>query len=1077
VVDAVKGHRHQSDLKMSGAYAEKISLSSAISASENEADEGDGPNKGGSMGYQQTLMYGRYSKTLGEYAKEEASRQREIEAQRKKDTKRRMRELSGKKPRGRFYRTISTILTYLWQHTFAKIGEDWVFLALLGIMMAVISFVMDEGIDKCNAARRILYDEISDDGSYQNILLKYMAWVSLPVCLVLFSAGFVHIVAPQAIGSGIPEMKTILRGVVLKEYLTPKTLIAKMVGLTATLGSGMPLGKEGPFVHIASIVATLLTSMITRFQGIYTNESRQSEMLAAAVAVGVACCFGSPIGGVLFSIEVTSVLFSVRNYWRGFFAAVCGATMFRLLAVWFHEADTIIAVFRTEFDVEFPYDAKELILYVGVGIVCGCGGALYVKTHRMYVLWMRGNKSLTKFLQRNRFIYPFLVALLISTLSFPPWLGQYQAGHMGTHDQIALLFSHHSWTDNSNSSEFPNTWEYKKVHENFVTANTGIFANMLIYMAMTFFTSIVAATLPVPTGVLIPAFKIGAAFGRLVGEAAYVFFPGGFRHSRLIMTGGYATVGAAAFSGAVTHTISISVIVFEMTGQITHIIPVLIAVLIANALAALLQPSCYDSIIMIKKLPYLPDILPSSSNAYKVYVEDFMLREVKYIWVGINYRELREVLKDGKKLRSFPLVDNPQNMILLGSIQRTELITAIEQLIGKDRRIEMAIRRHRVEIDRLKNAQDEQRRLLDARAAQEQQERSARESSAGSSDATTLSGGAIGPPAIPPAVTNLTVTATPQGERRPSRFEITSVPTPKASAGADHNGTTTVGDSATLSVPPPPASHLGQKRNSLKDQYGIDPDDPAVRALQQLQPKKSILKKTGNSSYTVHGMTDSSRPRIPNFNQSPQTPDGGRHKKSQTLQPESSYKTVTGTESSRFKSFRDLFSSGRQRSQGSNIGGSPGGDPFDPFTYSPGASVGRGSGYRVGYTMDMTLAEQHAWEEEEMLKTVDVMKLTIDPAPFQLVEKSSLVKVHSMFSLLSVKRAYVTAIGRLIGVVGLKELRSGIEDANSGHARATAAALAAAKSEKKKSPPPPDPQLSDSADEDSEQEELNKDLR
>ena len=64
---------------------------------------------------------------------------------------------------------------------------------------------------------------------------------------------------------------------------------------------------------------------------------------------------------------------------------------------------------------------------------------------------------------------------------------------------------------------------------------------------------------------------------------------------------------------------------------IVHFIPVLIAVLIANALAALLQPSCYDSIIMIKKLPYLPDILPSSSNAYKVYVEDFMLREVSLI--------------------------------------------------------------------------------------------------------------------------------------------------------------------------------------------------------------------------------------------------------------------------------------------------------------------------------------------------------------------------------------------------------------------------------------------------------------
>lgn len=46
------------------------------------------------------------------------------------------------------------------------------------------------------------------------------------------------------IGSGIPEMKTILRGVALKEFLTLRTLIAKVIGVTATLGSGLPLGKE-----------------------------------------------------------------------------------------------------------------------------------------------------------------------------------------------------------------------------------------------------------------------------------------------------------------------------------------------------------------------------------------------------------------------------------------------------------------------------------------------------------------------------------------------------------------------------------------------------------------------------------------------------------------------------------------------------------------------------------------------------------------------------------------------------------------------------------------------------------------
>lgn len=49
---------------------------------------------------------------------------------------------------------------------------------------------------------------------------------------------------PSVLGSGIPELKTILRGVVLKEYLTLKAFIAKVIGLTAALGSGMPVGKE-----------------------------------------------------------------------------------------------------------------------------------------------------------------------------------------------------------------------------------------------------------------------------------------------------------------------------------------------------------------------------------------------------------------------------------------------------------------------------------------------------------------------------------------------------------------------------------------------------------------------------------------------------------------------------------------------------------------------------------------------------------------------------------------------------------------------------------------------------------------
>ena len=66
---------------------------------------------------------------------------------------------------------------------------------------------------------------------------------------------------------------------------------------------------QGPLVHIASIVATLMSKMVTSFNGIYENESRSSEMLAAACAVGVSCCVGAPIGGkllepILFTVDL-----------------------------------------------------------------------------------------------------------------------------------------------------------------------------------------------------------------------------------------------------------------------------------------------------------------------------------------------------------------------------------------------------------------------------------------------------------------------------------------------------------------------------------------------------------------------------------------------------------------------------------------------------------------------------------------------------------------------------------------------------------------------------------------------------
>lgn len=73
---------------------------------------------------------------------------------------------------------------------------------------------------------------------------------------------------------------------------------------------------------------------------------------------------------------------------------------------------------------------------------------------------------------------------------------------------------------------------------------------------------------------------------------------------------------------------------------------------------------------------------------------------------------------------------------------------------------------------------------------------------------------------------------------------------------------------------------------------------------------------------------------------------------------------------------------------------------------------------------DMSSEDQKLWEMEEMARPIDLhaANVNIDPSPFQLVERTSLLKVHSLFSMVGINHAYVTKIGRLVGVVALKEV-------------------------------------------------------
>ncbi|XP_010721290.1 chloride channel protein ClC-Kb-like isoform X3 [Meleagris gallopavo] len=526
-----------------------------------------------------------------------------------------------------------------------RVGEDWYFLFVLGVLMATISFMMDLIVFRLYEAHRWLYQEVGD-----YLVLKYLSWTIYPVALTAFSTGFANSITPYSGGSGIPELKTILSGVEMKEYLAIKNFGAKVVGLTCTLSAGSTvfLGKLGPFVHLSSMAAAYLGKMRTSVIREYEDKFKQNEMLVAAQAVGVATVFGAPISGVLFSIEVMSSHFAVRDYWRGFFAATCGAFMFRLLAVFNSEQETIAALFKSDLKIDFPFDLPETFFFMILG----------------------------------KPLYTALVVLLLASITFPPGLGQLMASRLSMKEHLISLFDNRSWFLLAQNASMSTTQlgDPRGLWQEWCHPSATIFGTLVFFLLMKFWMLTLATTLPMPAGYFMPVFVYGAAIGRLHGEVLAWLFPHGIRAEGTaypIVPSGYALAGAAAFSGAVTYSVSTALLVCEATGHMAHVLPVVLAVLVANAITQKCQPSFYDGTIIVKKLPYLPRIRSRHIASYRVVVKEFMEQQVVAVTKSDGFEEVLAALTATTD-KEYPVVESKGSPTLVGTISRAKLVAFLQ---------------------------------------------------------------------------------------------------------------------------------------------------------------------------------------------------------------------------------------------------------------------------------------------------------------------------------------------------------------------------------------------------------------
>ena len=395
----------------------------------------------------------------------------------------------------------------------------------------------------------------------------------------------------SAAGSGVAEVRVILSGFVLHGYLGVKTLTIKAVALILSVASGLSLGKEGPYVHIATCIGNVACRLFSKYN---RNDGKRREVLSASAASGVAVAFGAPVSGVLFSLEEVSYYFPPKTLFRTFFCCIAAALSLKFLNPY---GTGKIVLFEVRYLTDWK--AFEMVAFILVGIIGGAMGALFIKASR---IWARTFRRI-EIIKNWPMLEVFLVALLTGLASY--W-NRYTKIPV-----TELLFELASPCDTYTDS----TTSLCPVKEDI--------PSVIRYLAIAFvikaILTVITFGVKLPAGIYVPSMVVGGLMGRIVGHIVQ-YLALNYSHTGLfgdcspddapemcVVPGVYALVAAGATMCGVTRlSVTLAVILFELTGSLDHVLPFSIGVLVSKWISDAIEPlSIYDLLTDMNSYPFL----------------------------------------------------------------------------------------------------------------------------------------------------------------------------------------------------------------------------------------------------------------------------------------------------------------------------------------------------------------------------------------------------------------------------------------------------------------------------------------
>ncbi|XP_023681174.1 H(+)/Cl(-) exchange transporter 3 isoform X2 [Paramormyrops kingsleyae] len=526
--------------------------------------------------------------------------------------------------------------------------------------------------DKCPQWKtwaELILGQAEGPGSY---IMNYFMYTFWALTFAFVAVLLVKVFAPYACGSGIPEIKTILSGFIIRGYLGKWTLMIKTITLVLAVASGLSLGKEGPLVHVACCCGNIFSYLFPKYS---KNEAKKREVLSAASAAGVSVAFGAPIGGVLFSLEEVSYYFPLKTLWRSFFAALVAAFVLRSINPF---GNSRLVLFYVEYHT--PWYLFELVPFILLGVFGGLWGALFIRAN---IAWCRRRKS--TYLGKYPVLEVITVAVITALLAYPnPYTRQ------NTSELVKELFTDCGPLESSQLCQYRSQANSSRpLLEDSAPTMPGVYSAMWqLCLALIFkiFMTIFTFGLKVPSGLFIPSMAIGAIAGRIVGitmeQLAYNHHDWCEVGAGCITPGLYAMVGAAACLGGVTRmTVSLVVIMFELTGGLEYIVPLMAAVMTSKWVGdAFGREGIYEAHIRLNGYPFLDakeefthttlasDVMrPRQDNQpLAVLTQDDM-----------TVRDLQNIIVE-TSCNGFPVIVSKESQRLVGFALRRDIIIAIE---------------------------------------------------------------------------------------------------------------------------------------------------------------------------------------------------------------------------------------------------------------------------------------------------------------------------------------------------------------------------------------------------------------